>query len=100
MYGMEIEEQIESLNTALFNAFILVLTIFLIDFLTLSFSSYLKNLEIQALGESFRKLIAVAPPEGKTQIADQFSKISERIYREETKGLIRKIFSSLFGNRA
>src|SRR4051812_31187430 len=38
MYGMEIEEQVESLNTALFNAFILVLTIFLIDFLTLSFS--------------------------------------------------------------
>lgn len=98
MYGVEIEEQIDSLNTALFYAFIMILTIFVIDFLTLSFSAYLRNLELKALGDSVRKLIEVAPQDCKTEIADRFLKTSEEIYKEDTKGLIRKIFSSLFRN--
>lgn len=97
-YGMQIQDQIDSLNTALFYAFITILTIFVIDFLTLFFSVYLKKLEVQALGDSVRKLIEIAPENQKSEIADRYLETLREIYKENTKGLIRKIFSTLFGN--
>lgn len=80
-YGLQIQDQINSLNTALFYAFNTILTIFVIDFVTLSFSIYLKNLEVQALGDSFRKLIEIAPENFKSEIADQYLETLREIYK-------------------